>query len=329
MLPPSPTIDRCKTGVLAPLALLAGAKLDVFTSLSDGPIKPEQLAKRIGVDPEWLRPLLFALAAAGLLQHEEGLFRNADEAEHYLVRGKPHFIGDVHRLFEELWRGAFLAAESVRAGKPLAAHDYNSMSPVALADFFAGQHSDSLLAGWKLADVLDLSGAHRLVDFGGGSGGVAIALCQHFPGLEATVVELPAVTTIAKRYIDEAGLSDRIALCACDALNDPLPSGYDVAVVRSFLQVLSPRDCVAALTNLRPALSPGAQLFILGQIADDDRVNPEPVALFNLIFLSFYTEGRVYTESEHREWLTAAGFVKIERQMTPNGLNMMTARAPT
>jgi hypothetical protein len=71
------------------------------------------------------------------------------------------------------------------------------MSDEALDAFFQGQHPDSLLAGWKLADAFDFSAARRLVDIGGGSGGVGIALCQRYSSLSGTVADLPGVARIA------------------------------------------------------------------------------------------------------------------------------------
>jgi hypothetical protein len=328
MLPPSPIIDRCKTGVLTPLAFLAGTKLDIFTELSVGPKSADELASAMSIDPDWMRPLLFALAASGLLAESKGTFRNSDEADYFLVRGRPHFIGDISKLFEDLWRGAFLAAESVKAGKPLAAHDYMEMSDEAVSAFFLGQHPDAQLTGWKLADTVDFSGERRLVDVGGGSGGISIALCEHFPDLCATVVELPAVAKVAARYMAESAASARLDAVSVDLLASPLHGNYDVAVMRSLLQVLGPSDCERVLRNVRPGLAPGAKLYVIGQIVDDDRLNPENVALFNLVFLSFYEQGRAHSEADHRNWLHTAGFIDIEREITPNGLNMITASVP-
>jgi hypothetical protein len=110
-------------------------------------------------------------------------------------------------------------------------------------------------------------------------------------------------------------------------LSGPLPGTFDVAVMRALLQVLGPPECRKLLRNVRPALAPGAKLFIIGQIIDDDRTHPETVAMFNLIFLSFYGHHRIHTESEHRDWLETAGFHDIERKVTANGLNMMVAHA--
>ena len=59
---------------------------------------------------------------------------------------------------------------------------------------------------------------------------------------------------------------------SCDLLSAPLSGDYDIGVMRALLQVLGPEDCRTVLRNIRPALSPGARLCILGQIVDDDRV---------------------------------------------------------
>lgn len=325
MLPPSPVIDHCKTAVLPPLALLAGAKLDIFTRLAHEPASVDDLAEDLDVDPDRLTRLLHSLVAAGLAEKRNSAYRNTEEADQFLVRGRPHFIGDVHKLFEDLWLGAFRAAESVKAGKPLSAHDFAGMDDEALETFFEGQHPDALLAGWKLADAIDWSAARRVADIGGGSGGVAIALCQRLRALQGAVIDLPNVARIADRRIAEVGVRDRLVALGCDLLGGPLSGDYDVAIVRALLQVLAPSECQAVLRNIRPALTDGARLIIIGQITDDDRVDPKTAAMYDLIFLSFYPEGRVYTEGEHRAWLEAAGYRDVERQVTANGLNMMIA----
>ena len=39
-----------------------------------------------------------------------------------------------------------------------------------------------------------------------------------------------------------------------------------------------------------------------------------------------FVAGELYTESEHREWLTAAGFVDIDRSSLADGGSLITAR---
>ena len=127
-LVPSPVLDGCNAGALSAFALLAGMKLDVFTPLGAGPLTGDELAAELGVGADRLRPLLFALTSLGLLRVEgDGRFANTEEADHYLVRGHPHFIGDEWLLLDELWRGAMLSAEfdprRTSAGCPRLWHD--------------------------------------------------------------------------------------------------------------------------------------------------------------------------------------------------------------
>jgi len=257
-----------------------------------------------------------------------GAFANSPEADHYLVRGRPHFVGDLHVSFEDTWRGGLLTAESIRAGRPLAALDYAAMSADEVARFFTGQHPYALLGGWKLAEAVDFGCCRRVLDVGGGSGGVSIALCQRLPSLRATVVELPSVAPVAERYINKADLAERIDVVRADVVAATPAGAFDVAILRSLLQVLSPEDARTALRHVRPALAPGGTLYVLGQILDDDRLGPQSAVLLNLSFLAFYERGGSHTEAEHREWLAAAGFVDAERRLTPNGISMVVARVP-
>jgi cyclopropane fatty-acyl-phospholipid synthase-like methyltransferase len=202
------------------------------------------------------------------------------------------------------------------------------MSQSDLAGFFRGQHYDALLAGWKLADAIDLSEVRHFADIAGGSGGLAIGLCQRVPEIRGTVLDLPEVAAIACTHIDAAGLGDRIAAGDCDLKAGPVVGGYDLVIARALLQVLAADDCRRALRNIRPALAPGGRLVILGQIVGDDRLGPATAALFNLVFLSFYEGGRAWTVGEHAGWLSDAGFEGCDWQISRNGLNMIIARAP-
>ena len=112
------------------------------------------------------------------------------------------------------------------------------------------------------------------------------------------------------------------------AVNGPLSGAYDAAVLRAFLQVLSPEDSRRAIQNIGAILNPGGQIFIIGQILDDSRRSPLDAVGFNLTFINFFDAGESYTESEHRDWLSGAGFVDIQRsfRLLPDGNSLMTAR---
>lgn len=91
-------IDQLQLAVPAALAMLAGLKLDLFSCLADGPREADEIAKALGVDPSRLSRLLFALAAAGILERRETGFANGDEAATYFVSGSPRYVGGMHEI---------------------------------------------------------------------------------------------------------------------------------------------------------------------------------------------------------------------------------------
>ena len=65
---PSPeNIEKLTSAVFPSLAMLAGMELDLFTPLKGGPMAANQIAESFNVRQDKLRPLLFALVAAGQL----------------------------------------------------------------------------------------------------------------------------------------------------------------------------------------------------------------------------------------------------------------------
>jgi hypothetical protein len=75
-------------------------------------------------------------------------------------------------------------------------------------------------------------------------------------------------------------------------------------------------------------VNPGGKIYIIGQILDDSRTSPLEAVGFNLTFINLLEAGESHTEEEHREWLSEAGFVDIERAsfLLPDGSGLMTAR---
>jgi len=309
-------------------ALLAGLRLGVFTCLKEGPLNAVEAAAALRVDPRRLEALLCALAAAGLLEvPDPGLFANTAESARLLVKGHPEYLGDGHALWAQLWGAALCAADSIRTGQPQARHDFATMSKGELGAFIEKLDPDALETGGVLAARPEWAGCRALLDVGGGSGGVSIALCRAHPHLRATVVELPAVAPFTRRFVGKAGLEARVEVREVDILSQPLEGSFGAAVLKAFLQTLSPEQARQALLRVAATLQPGASIFILGQgILDDSRLSPRQAACFNLALLSLYPEGRAYTESEHRAWLEEAGFAAVERTALPDGSPLITAR---
>ena len=327
---PPEIITRLYQSVYSPFAMLAGMQLDLFTPLGDGPLPAEEVADTLGVQTTKLRPLLYALVVAGLLNVEDGLFGNTPEADEYLVRGKPSYLGGQHEATSVIWEAALKTAATISAGAPQAKFDFFSMSEEELGALLRGLHPGTMDVARNLMAHHDFTTFSSLLDVGGGSGGLAIALTESHPQLRATVVDLALVTPFTKRFIEEAKALDRVEIMTADVVRDGLSGSFDVAVASKFTQVLSPDEVRAALGNVANALEPGGVIHLFTQVLDDSRLSPEEAVSFNLVFLNVYDHGQAYTEQEYRGWLAEAGFVDFERVPLPSNPNsILTARKPT
>jgi SAM-dependent methyltransferase len=303
-------------------ALLAGLELGLFSRL-DAPSTAAELAAALGVDQRRLAILLHALVAAGALELRDGRFENGPEARRYLSANSPDYVGRLDRILGDIWAGALRTAQSVHEGRPAAEHDFHAMSDAQLTAYFEGLDPGAYQAGQALADVLAPAEGLRIVDIGGGFGGLARALRERLPAAQLTLVELPAVASLAARHLERAGV-DGIEIDPADICRTTPSGPYDVVVLKSVLQTLSPADARAALANVRACLVPGGRLYVMGAgILEDDRVSPAAAALFNIAFINFYRDGEARTLSEHHEWLHAAGFAHVERIEIGGGLALV------
>src|SRR5262245_40369358 len=179
------TIQHLASAVYPSFAMLAGMQLDVFTPLKDGPLTPVQLAEVLRVNAEKLSRLLYALVTAHLLTVEGDHFANTLEAQQFLVKGQPTYLGGRHENFSEVWENFLHTAESIRTGVPQCKKDYAATSPEDQLHLFRGLHPETLANGRALAARYDFSSSTTLADVGGGSGGMALALTDVLPSLSS------------------------------------------------------------------------------------------------------------------------------------------------
>ena len=301
------------------MAAIAGMELDVFSQFAHGPRDAPTVAKTLQIDAGRLSRLLYALVNAKLLEVEGAEFRNTAAADYYLVKGKPTYLGGAYELWRDFSEATMCSAESIRNGKAVAKHDFESMSDEDKGAFFRGLHGGAKSAGRALAKTCNFARFSSLIDVGGGSGGVAVGACEVVPNLSATVADFPEIVGLAEEFVVSDGLGERIDVVGVDISSD-IPSGeYDVAVLRYLIQTVSPDAAQAIIRNVHSCLKSGGEIYVLGWILEDSRLSPASAVLTDIVFLNVYDDGAAYTVSEHRSWLSDAGFIDFDWVPAPQG----------
>jgi hypothetical protein len=153
------------------------------------------------------------------------------------------------------------------------------------------------------ADVpaaLDLRGDERVMDAGGGLGGLAFALLAHYPDLRVILVDRPEVIALAAR-INAQG--DRLQFLSRD-LFEPWGIETDAVVLARVLHDWDDSDALQILTQARSTLAAGRLLFIVEMVLPDDGVAGSLCDLHLLMV----TGGRERTATEYSSLLERSGF---------------------
>ena len=309
-------------GFMGSKALFAALKFGVFTKLSEGPGTAADLAGD-EIHPDRMETLLTALAGLGLVTVEDGRFSNSPAAEAFLVRGAKYDFGEYLRLqvgqqmyplLDQIERAldGSLGAEATKSY----AEWFSDPEEARL--YSESQHAGSIGPARQLAKALEIEGPARLLDVGGGTGAFAITLCKAFPELTATIVDFPNVAALGRRYVEEAGLSDRIAYADGDALEKGWPGGQDI-VLMSYLFSGVPGDAHHGLiADAWTALRPGGRILVHDFVVDESREGPRLAALWQLQHTAFTPEARSLDDGWLKAALEGAGFTDVGvRPMIP------------
>jgi acetylserotonin N-methyltransferase len=189
--------------------------------------------------------------------------------------------------------------------------------------FLAGMHGLGLLGSPAVAAAFDLSRFRRLVDVGGGTGHLVIEVCRRYADIEGCVFDLPAVTPVARRYIEDAGLAGRIDITNGDFFADPLPQA-DLYSLGRILHDWSEEKVRFLLDKVCKALPPGGGLLICEKTLNEERDGPA-TAYFQSLNMLVCTEGRERTASEYEGLARQAGYRDFSVERTGRPVDAMLA----
>jgi SAM-dependent methyltransferase len=306
--------------------LHAAARLNLADHLRAGPLATAELAAACEADADALRRFLESLSAAGVVARSPSGGWSLTAAGHWLrsdvagsLRASALMCGD--RAFFEAWSQC---AEAVRTGRP-------SFETANGARFFEHLDRDAELletfqramSGFphinaQLLEALDFGRRRSVLDIGGGTGSLAVAVVEAHPHVEATVLDRASVIAAAHR---EGRADPRVRWLAGDFL-EGLPEGCDTHVLRFVLSDWSDGDTLRLLRHSRAALPEGGWLVLVDNLRDE--AHPEVTAALDLTMLVL-TGGRARTAEEYGALLEAAGFAVRERVETAARATVLVA----
>lgn len=321
--------------------LNAACELDLFELLRDrGAATKAEVRAALGLRDRAADILLLGCTSLGLLVKEGERYRNADVIGDLMAAGDWQRFKDTVAFEQHIvYEGQADFTESLRTNSNAGLHRvpgrgrdlYHRLAenPHLERVFYRYMRSWSELANQHLVEHLDLSGARRLLDCGGGDAVNAIALARANPGLEVTVFEIPASKAIAETKVAEAGLGDRVSVLPGDMFTDEFPGGFDVVLFAHQLVIWTLEENTALLRKAHDALEDGGRVVIFNSMSNDAGDGPVVAALDSVYFATLPAEGgMIYSWEQHEKCLRDAGFRDPRRidfpGWTPHGAIIAT-----
>ena len=292
--------------------LLTAVRLDVFSALDGRRRTVSEVADRIGAHEATLGLLLNALVAMRLLEKNEDSYGNSTAAATHLVRSSAQYIGHLLLLHDAEWNNWGKLEETIRTGQRAVDRHVFETDPELGSNVLAVLHRIGQQSGPDLAKRLQLNGPVRFLDLGGGAGTNAIAFCQTYPDLTATVFDFPATLRLTERTVKEAGLESRVTLLPGDFNKDELGGPYDVALMSDILHYQDFATNASLVKRVWTHLAPGGRLVIKDRFLNEAGTAPAWTTAFAVHILVNTERGGCYKTADAIQWMREAGFQTVE-----------------
>ncbi len=322
---PDPShIMQLGMGFFGSRALLTAVELELFTHLGADQLTGEAIGKRLGLHARAIPDFPDALLALGLLRREgdgpTALYSNTAETAIFLDKNSPQYIGGILEMAgSRLYRFWGDLTEALRTGKPqneikesgepMFAKLYSA--PERLEQFMNAMAGVSAGNFKALAEKFDFSRYQTLCDVGGATGQLSCMVAAANPHMRCTTADLPEVEPIAQRYIERAGLSDRVQTAVVDFFKDPLPKA-DVITMGMILHDWNLEKKKHLIKLAYDALPPGGAFIVVEALIDDARRENAFGLLMSLNMLIEFGDAFDYTGADFKSWCTEAGFKRFK-----------------
>lgn len=319
--------DLSCSRIIGPVITLA-QELNLFKLIDATPQTIEDAAKHLKIIPKIAEAFIAVLAAFGLLERQnDGRFALTQVAKTYMIPDSPFFYTGFcppHEWYLDLLRMKLIGG--AQPPMPMAVA-MNQHKIEFVQSFIERMHMMILPTSANLAKQPVFGQISHLLDVGGGSGALAIAIAAFNPQIQCTVMDLDPVCEIAQKNIAKYGLQKQIATVARDMLKDAWPEQIDGVLFSNIFHDWDLEHCYLLAQRAFDALKPGGKVLLHEMPLNDTKDGPLTVACLSAILL-IYEKGKQYTLKEIEEILLSVGFRDFQSIPTHTYYHLISAKKP-
>ncbi|MBU6443727.1 MAG: methyltransferase [Alphaproteobacteria bacterium] len=296
-------------------ALLSAVEFGLFTELAKGPRDVEGIMAALDLHPRAVRDFLDLLVALGLLEREDGLYRNTEATGLFLDRTKPSYVGGLLEMANaRLYPHWGKLSTALKTGEPQNEVEHGGKTfdslyadPARLKQFLAAMTGASMGAARAIAEMFPWDRYQTVIDIGTAQGCLPVQVALRHPHISGGGFDLPAVRPVFEEYVESFSLSQRLHFRAGNFFKEVLPSA-DVLVMGHILHDWNLDEKRMLLKKAHDALPKGGALIVYESLIDDERRTSVRGLLMSLNMLIETPGGFDFTGAECRGWMAETGF---------------------
>lgn len=300
-----------QTAFMASRCVIAAEQLKLFRKLDGKQLSAPAIGRLTGIKGWRQKPFLAALMSLGLIQKKGELYQNSALAKKYFIKERSKQWTDIYSdECNEKFQAFSVLDKMLTTGR-----SYQDILGIKRTSYVDQMNADSRRAegftsmlyhlhqpvAKKLADNVNLGKYKNILDVGGGSGVMSIALTKKFRQIKATILDIKNVCRATDKIIKQQKLSGRIRTQIGD-MNKNLPKGYDVLMFCD-TGILDIRLLKRAYNNL-PS---GGLLILVDYFSSEDLTEPMTRLMWQLHSDEFW----LITRQEAKQMTKKAGFRNI------------------
>jgi SAM-dependent methyltransferase len=268
--------------VMHAATIVVGDQLGLYKELAAaGPCDAQQLARKSGTDPRYLKEWRCAQAASGYITYDketEKFSMSEEQAFALAEEGSPAFVPGAFQIAVAQFKAIPKMMQAMRTGIGIGWHEHDTSLFHGTERFFRPGYAANLVSNWipALEGVENrLKTGARVADVGCGHGASTIIMAQAYPEATFTGFDYHAPSIDhARKAAADAGVGDRVNFEVARAQDYP-GDGYDFVAVFDCLHDMG--DPVGAAAHVRASLKPDGTWMIVEPYAQDrleDNLNP-------------------------------------------------------
>jgi hypothetical protein len=276
-------------------AIHVAAKLGIADVLGAGPLSSDEIAMRVGADPEATYRLLRTLSGYSIFaERADSRFELTPMAD-ALRDNAPDSMRSVAVMMGHplLWEDWGYLINSIRTGEAnlpvlrgMGAFEFLTANPEYATVFFQGMGN---LSGTETDPILaayDFSRFRKIVDVGGGRGTLLAGILAQASSAQGVLYDGTFATAGAGPVLQDAGVAGRCTI-ENGGYFDALPAGADAYVLKHILHDFPESECLAILKNVRDAIAPDGTMLVIEYVlgGNNDRHIGNIIDLWLLLLL--------------------------------------------